>query len=127
PIVFAGAGVTAGGSVPSGTTLDQVAPTVSDARGFERAFPEVRSGTSIAGVADGKRPHLVLLIAWKGIGSTELESRPGDWPFLSSLLDQGAGTLEGEAGSLPLDPAATLTTIGTGGVGAPPERHPPLI
>jgi hypothetical protein len=120
PIVFAGAGVSGGGSVPSGTTLDQVAPTVSDVLGFERAFPEVRSGTSIAGVADGKRPHLVLLIAWKGIGSTELESRPGDWPFLSSLLDQGAGTLEGEAGSLPLDPAATLTTIGTGGM---PSQH----
>jgi hypothetical protein len=120
PIVFAGTGVTKGGSVRDGTTLDQVAPTVSDVLGFERAFPEVRSGTSIAGVADGKRPRLVLLIAWKGVGSSELESRPGDWPFLSSLLDEGAGTLEGAAGSLPLDPAATLTTIGTGGL---PSQH----
>ena len=120
PMVFAGDGVTEGGSVPKGTTLDRVAPTVSDILGFERAFPEVRSGTSIAGIADGERPRLVLLIAWKGIGSSELESRPGDWPFLSSLLEEGAGTLEGAVGSLPLDPPATLTTIGTGGL---PSQH----
>jgi Type I phosphodiesterase / nucleotide pyrophosphatase len=120
PIVFAGAGVTEGGSVPDGATLDRVAPTVSDVLGFERAFPEVRSGTAITGVADGERPRLVLLIAWKGVGSSELEARPSDWPFLSSLLEDGAGTLEGETGSLPLDPAATLTTIGTGGL---PSQH----
>jgi hypothetical protein len=120
PMVFAGAGVTDGGSVPDGATLDRVAPTVSDVLGFERDHPEVRSGTSIAGIADGDRPRLVLLIAWKGVGSSELEARPGDWPFLSSLLEDGAGTLEGAAGSLPLDPAATLTTIGTGGL---PSQH----
>ena len=120
PMVFAGIGVTQGARVPDGTTLDRVAPTVSDVLGFEREHPEVRSGTSIAGVADGERPRLVLLIAWKGVGSSELEARPGDWPFISSLLEDAAGTLEGEAGSLPLDPAATLTTIGTGGL---PSQH----
>jgi hypothetical protein len=120
PMVFAGAGVADGGTVPNGTTLDRVAPTVSDVLGFEREHPEVRSGTSIAGIADGKRPRLVLLIAWKGVGSSELEARPGEWPFLSSLLEDGAGTLEGAAGSLPLDPSATLTTIGTGGL---PSQH----
>jgi Type I phosphodiesterase / nucleotide pyrophosphatase len=120
PIVFAGAGVTQGASVPDGTSLDRVAPTVSDVLGFEREHPEVRSGTSIAGIADGERPRLVLLIAWKGVGSLELQARPGDWPFLASLLEDGAGTLEGETGSLPLDPAATLTTIGTGGL---PSQH----
>jgi hypothetical protein len=120
PMVFAGTGVTQGASLPDGATLDRVAPTVSDVLGFERDHPEVRSGTSIAGIADGERPRLVLLIAWKGVGSSELEAQPGDWPFLSSLLEDGAGTLEGAAGSLPLDPAATLTTIGTGGL---PSQH----
>jgi hypothetical protein len=120
PMVFAGIGVTQGARVPDGTTLDRVAPTVSEILGFERDHPEVRSGTSIGGIADGERPRLVLLIAWKGVGSSELETRPGDSPFLLSLLKDGAGTLEGEAGSLPLDPAATLTTIGTGGL---PSQH----
>jgi hypothetical protein len=63
---------------------------------------------------------LVLLVGWKGVGSSELEHHMNDWPFLSMLLDGGAGTLEGAAGSLPLDPAATLTTIGTGGL---PSQH----
>ena len=120
PMVFAGAGVADGGTVPNMTTLDRVAPTVSDVLGFERGHPEVRSGTSIAGIAGGERPRLVLLIAWKGVGSSELEARPDGWPFLSSLLADGDGTLEAAAGSLPLDPAATLTTIGTGGL---PSQH----
>jgi hypothetical protein len=120
PIVFAGAGTTKGASVPDGTTLDRIAPTVAEALGFEREHPEVRSGKAVAGVADGRRPRLVLLVGWKGVGSSELENHMNDWPFLSTLLDGGAGTLEGAAGSLPLDPAATLTTIGTGGL---PSQH----
>ena len=120
PIVFAGAGVTSGASVPNRTTLDRVAPTVSAILGFEREHPEVRSGTAVAGIANGEPPSLVLLVGWKGVGSSELENHPQDWAFLSSLLDDGAGTLEGDTGSLPIDPAATLTTVGTGGL---PSQH----
>ena len=120
PIVFAGAGAASGATVPEGTTLDRVAPTVSDILGFERDHPEVRSGTAVAGVANGERPRLVLLVGWKGVGSSELETHQESWPFLASLLDEGAGTIEGETGSLPLDPAATLTTVGTGGL---PSQH----
>jgi hypothetical protein len=120
PIVFAAAGVDVGAIVPDGSTLDTVAPTVSEMLGFERDHPEVRSGTAVPGAPNGERPRLVLLVAWKGVGSSELETRPEDWPFLSSLLEDGAGTLDGETGSLPLDPAATLTTIGTGGL---PSQH----
>jgi hypothetical protein len=36
------------------------------------------------------------------------------------LLEDGTGTLDGETGSLPIDPAATLTTVGTGGL---PSQH----
>ena len=79
----------------------------------------MRSGTAFAGVADGERPRLVLLVGWKGVGSSELETHRNDWPFLSSLLDEGRGPSTAR-GSLPLDPAATLTTIGTGGL---PSQH----
>ena len=120
PIVFAGAGVSGGADVPDGTMLDRIAPTVSEVLGFERDHPEVRSGTAVAGVANGERPRLVLLIALKGVGSSELETHMNDRPFLSSLLEDSAGTMAGDAGSLPLDPAATLTTIGTGGL---PSQH----
>jgi hypothetical protein len=120
PMVFWGTGTASGATVPDGTTLDRIAPTVSDAIGFDRPFPDVRSGTAIDGVAAGDRPRLVLLVAWKGIGSAELEASPAEWPFLASLLAEGAGTLGAQTGSLPLDPAAILTTIGTGGL---PSQH----
>lgn len=127
PLVFAGPGVDPHGRVPDGVTLDRVAPTVAGLIGLDRPFPGVRSGTAIDAVAaapspnaDAARPALVLLVAWKGIGSAELEDLPEDWPFLASEMDEGAGTLGAETGSLPLDPAATMTTIGTGGL---PSQH----
>jgi hypothetical protein len=120
PLVYWGEGV-GHADVPEGVGLDSIAPTVSEIIGFERPFPRVRSGTPTSVVANGERPRLVLLIAWKGVGSAELETagRAGR-PFLTSLLRGGAGTLDADAGSLPLDPAATLTTIGTGGL---PSQH----
>lgn len=121
PIAFSGLGIATGASVPDGTTLDAVAPTVAAALGFERPFPDVRSGSAVeSAVTGGESPTLVLLVAWKGVGTVDLETARGDWPFLRSMLERGAGTLEGSTGSLPLDPAATLTTIGTGGL---PSQH----
>ena len=122
PVAFAGAGIARGSVVPDGTGLDAIAPTVASALGFDRPFPEVRSGAEIPGVAERstERPRLVLLISWRGIGSDELERTPDAWPYLASMLAEGAGTLEAQTGSLPLDPAAVLTTIGTGGL---PAQH----
>jgi hypothetical protein len=120
PIVFAGTGVSAGASLPVDVTLDRIAPTIADVIGFERPFPGVRSGTAADGVANGERPTLVLLVAWKWTGTADLEVRPDRWPFLAGLIDEGAGTLEGGTGSLPLDPTATIATIGTGGL---PAQH----
>jgi hypothetical protein len=120
PIVFWGAGA-ARTDLRNGIGLDSIAPTVSETIGLERPFPKVRSGVATPGVASGERPSLVLLVAWKGIGSSDLASAERrDWAYLRSLLRGGAGTLEADAGSLPLDPAATLTTIGTGGL---PSQH----
>jgi hypothetical protein len=120
PLAFAGAGVRRGIELPSGVTLDRVAPTIAEILGFERPYPNVRSGTAMDGIAGGDRPTLVVLIGWKGIGAVDLSAHPDDWPFLASLLDEGAGTLVASTGSLPLDPAATLTTLGTGGL---PSQH----
>jgi len=120
PIVFAGTGVTKGVTLPDGTQLDQIAPTLSDVIGFERPFPNVRAGVAVSGVADGEPPRMILEVALKGIGGADLRGNEGAWPYLRSLVRTGAGTLDGDTGSLPLDPAATLTTIGTGGL---PSQH----
>ena len=120
PIVFAGTGVTKGVTLPDGTQLDQIAPTLSDVIGFKRPFPNVRAGVAVSGVADGEHPRMILEVALKGVGSADLRGDEGAWPNLRSLMNTGSGTLDGDTGSLPLDPAATLTTIGTGGL---PSQH----
>jgi hypothetical protein len=120
PIAFFGTGIQRGAVVPIGTGLDAIAPTLAAVLGFRRPHPDVRAGTAIPGVADRERPRLVLEVAWKGAGSAELRDDPRAWPTLRSLIQRGTGTLAGDTGSLPLDPAATLTTIGTGGL---PSQH----
>jgi hypothetical protein len=120
PIVFYGQGVDRGGEVPAGTGLDDVAPTIAEMIALRRPHPEVRSGKAISGVATAAPPRLVLEVVWRGIDSRDLRDNPGMWPNFRDMLQEGAGTLEGEVGSLPLDPAAALTTIGTGGQ---PSQH----
>ena len=124
PIAFFGRGIRPGAVVPGGTGLDAIAPTLSEVLSFRRPHPEVRAGTAVDGVADGvadgERPRLVLEIAWTGVGSHELRDDPRGWPTLRSLMERGSGALAGDTGSLPLDPTATLTTIGTGDL---PSQH----
>jgi hypothetical protein len=121
PIALAGAGIADAVSIPDGTTLDRIAPTIAEAIGLERPHADVRSGTPIDGVVvDAAAPELVLLVAWKWTGSAELESSPEAGAWLTGLLRDGAGTFLGDAGSLPLDPTAALSTIGTGGF---PSQH----
>ena len=110
----------ASGSLPPGVGLDAIAPTLERITGLRRPHPEVRTGEAIDGVAAAGETPLVVLIAWKGVGSRDLEARPGAWPFVRRAMAQGVGTLEAVTGSLPMDPAATLTTIGTGSL---PSTH----
>jgi hypothetical protein len=121
PLVFAGAGVRPGTTLPRGITLADVAPTVAQSIGLDRPHPGVRSGRAVPGVADpGAAPRLVLMVAWKGVGSADLRADPVAWPTLRGLIEDHAGTLHAHAGSLPLDPAAVLTTMGSGGL---PRDH----
>lgn len=121
PIAFLGTGVAPDGAVPDGTGLDQIAPTLADLLGLRRPHPEVRAGVAIPGLATGDRPRLIVEVVWRGVGTTDLRAAPDAWPFLHATMHRtGDGTLEGTAGSIPLDPAATLTTIGTGGL---PSQH----
>jgi hypothetical protein len=120
PMALFGAGIDPGAVVPRGTGLDAIAPTLAEVLGFRRPHPEVRAGAAVAGISDGERPRLVLEVAWKGVGTQELRANPRSWSSLRSLMERGSATLAADTGSLPLDPAATLTTIGTGGL---PSQH----
>ncbi len=118
PLAIVGDGVDPGTSIPDGVTLDGVAPTVAALIGFERPHPEIRTGDAIEGTWQRSTPRLVLLVAITGVGSAQVEG--GSWPFLHDLMSEGAGTLGAAVGALPLDPTATLTTLGTG---AMPRQH----
>ncbi len=120
PIVFWGTGVNAG-ALPDGTGLDQIAPTLAAILKFDRPHPQVRAGVAVADVASaGVVPRLVVMIAWMGVGTSGLRSTPTAGTFIRNSLDGGVGTLDGSTGSLPLDPVASLTTIGTGAL---PSQH----
>ncbi len=119
PLGFSGPGVQAGAALPRGATLDSVAPSIAGAIGLERPHPEVRSGQPLDAI-EGTSARVVLEVVLKGIGSVDVERSPGAWPNLEKLLEEGASTMDADAGSLPLDPAAVLTTIGTG---ARPTQH----
>jgi hypothetical protein len=120
PIVFWGVGVDPG-TLPEGTGLDQIAPTLASILRFDRPHPQVRAGVSVGDVASpGVIPRLVVMIAWEGVGTAGLRSAPAARSLIRKALDEGAGTLDGSTGSLPLDPVAALTTIGTGGL---PSQH----
>lgn len=99
------------GRLPTGTTLDAVAPTLAAAVGLDRPFPEVRSGEALDVVEPGDVAPLIVVIVWKGAGSGEMTT-------LGDL--GGAVTMDARAGSLPADAAAIVTTMGTGGV---PSQH----
>lgn len=119
PLVIAGADLRPE-SLPSGIELDQVAPTTAALMGIQRPHPEVRSGEPLGSVTATEPVPLVVQVVWKAVGSAELEEDPASWPRLRTLSREGPSTLEAEVPSLPLDPAATLTTIGTGGL---PSQH----
>jgi hypothetical protein len=104
--------------IPQGTGLDDIAPTLAETISLERKFPEVRSGTAVDEVVPGTRPGLLVVVAIKGIGTADLEA--GGWPTLERALEEGAGTSKGTTASLPVDPAAAISTIGTGGL---PSQH----
>lgn len=119
PIVFWGQGVR-GGEIGAAAGLEDIAPTVADIIGLKRPHPEVRSGRALEDLPGGQRPRLVVQVVWKGVETQQLLARPSSWPTLRRLLADGSGTTRGSVGSLPLDPAAALTTIGTGGL---PYQH----
>jgi hypothetical protein len=120
PVILSGTGIRPGVDLPDGFTLDRVAPTIAAALRFERPFPDVRSGVAFDEVLAAGVPRLVLIVAWKGVGSADAQAWSRDLRFTPTLAERGASTMDASTGSAPLDPAAILTTIGTGGL---PSQH----
>lgn len=116
PILLYGDGVVPGAGIPDGTGIDRLAPTLSAISGLDRGHPEVRVGVAIDGVWKKAAPRLIVMVGIKGLGGPTVRH----WPYLQSLMKQGDATLAGSTRSLPVDSAASLTTLGTGGL---PSQH----
>ncbi len=123
PLLFIGRDVRTT-TLPADVGLDQIVPTLEPILGFRRPHPEVRSGVAIPGVAQpANAMPLVVLIVWKGVGAHDVERLGAPWlGSWSSDPDRQQGAAYGvaSAGSLPLDPTAVESTIGTGAL---PSQH----
>ena len=121
PIAFVGAGTRAG-ALPAHVGVDRIAPTIARLIGYDRPYADVRSGTALAAaVSEGADPRLVVEIAWTGVGSAAFTPTAAPWVEHHVLRSpHAASTIAATTGSLPADPAAVLTTIGTGGL---PFQH----
>jgi hypothetical protein len=119
PVVLFGRGISPL-RLPATFGLDDVAPTLAEIIRLRRPHPNVRSGRAVGGLWRGPPPRLVVEVVLKGVGSADVSGAEGRWRFLGEIGRRGAATLDADVGSLPLDPAAILTTVGTGGL---PRQH----
>ncbi len=118
PILFFGHGINPG-QLPDGVGADRISPTIARIMGYDRPHPEIRSGVPLAGAVHADTPPpLVVMVVWRGVGSAAFN--PAGLRRLGGHDLHGAWTFTGTTGSLPADPAAILTTIGTGGL---PSQH----
>lgn len=123
PLFFYGPGrVAPVGRLAEPATLADVAPTNAAMLDFDFDAPDGRALTR-ALVPEAERagpPKLLVTLVWDGAGTNVLDRWPDDWPFLESLIDDGAWFEDAQIGSSPSNTPPIHATIGTG---AFPRRH----
>jgi hypothetical protein len=101
------------GLVNRPVTLAGIAPTQGELLGFPFRTPD---GTPMREAIGGTTtpPRLIVTMVWDAAGRNVLERWPDDWPFLRSLIEDGAWYERATVGSTPTSTAQTHATIGTG-------------
>ena len=120
PMFWYGPGhVAAVGEVDRPVTLAGVAPTSAALLDFPFRAPD---GTPMREAVAGNEtpPRLIVTMVWDAAGMNVLERWPDDWPYLRSLIPEGAWYTRGTVGSSPTSTAQTHATIGTGSF---PDDH----
>ncbi|MGZ8628183.1 MAG: alkaline phosphatase family protein [Actinomycetota bacterium] len=94
-------------------TLAGVAPTQAELLGFPF---RTRDGSPMQEALAGNEtpPKLIVTIIWDAAGRNVLDRWPNDWPYLESLIPQGAWYDRATVGTSPTSTAQTRATIGTG-------------
>ncbi|HEX6231013.1 MAG TPA: alkaline phosphatase family protein [Actinomycetota bacterium] len=101
------------GGVNRPVTLAGIAPTQAALLDFPFRTPHgMPMREAVAGNAEP--PRLILTLIWDAAGRNVLDRWPEDWPYLRSLIPDGAWYERATVGSSPTSTAQTHATIGTG-------------
>ncbi len=121
PLFIHGPGYVKPGVYHKPVTLADIAPTTAALLKFPFEAPD-GSAQRQALLPEAERglPALVITFVWDSAGSQVLERWPDQWPFLRSLLPQGAWFTNATTGSSPSNTPPAHATIGTG---AFPSSH----
>jgi hypothetical protein len=125
PMFWYGPGhIRAAGSINREVTLADIAPTQAALTGFPFTAPDGAPMTEalepVPEADDRRPPRLIVVIVWDAAGRNVLEEHRGRWPYLESLIPEGAWFDRAFVGTSPTSTAQTHATIGTG---AFPRRH----
>lgn len=115
PVFIYGPRFVAPGVYDRPITLADLAPTT----GALLKFPfEARDGRvqtqALLPEADRGLPRLVVTVIWDSAGDDVLERWPDSWPFLASLLPEGAWFTNATVGASPSNTPIGHATVGTG-------------
>jgi type I phosphodiesterase/nucleotide pyrophosphatase len=114
PMFWYGPGhISPAGVVERPVSLAGIAPTQAALLGFPFRTPD-GSPMQEALAGNGDPPKLVVTIVWDAAGRNVLERWPNDWPYLESLIPNGAWYERATVGSTPTSTAQTHATVGTG-------------
>lgn len=111
--------IAATGRIETQATLADVFPTVGALTGVGMPRREGRILEEAVKDAPGV-PKLVLTMVWDGAGMNVLEEWPDRWPFLRSLMEDGATYVNASVGSSPTITPSIHANLGTG---AYPRQH----
>jgi hypothetical protein len=114
PMFWHGPGhIAPAGVVERPVTLAGIAPTQAALMGFPFRTPD-GSPMHEALAGNDDQPRLIVTIIWDAAGRNVLERWPNDWPYLESLIPNGAWYERATVGSSPTSTAQTHATVGTG-------------
>lgn len=121
PFLIYGPGFVRPGRYDQRVTLADLAPTTGALLDFPFQAPDGQELTQALLPRDQRPlPRLVVTLIWDSAGTNVLDAWPRAWPYLRSLIPQGAWFPRAEAGA---SPSNTPTGHATMGTGAFPNRH----
>jgi predicted AlkP superfamily pyrophosphatase or phosphodiesterase len=115
PLLIYGPGFVEPGTYDQPATLADIAPTLGEALKFPFHAIDGKPLTP-AFVPESQRglPKLVVTVIWDSGGDDVLDRWPNDWPYLKSLIPQGAWFTNVTVGASPSNTPVGHATIGTG-------------